>query len=59
MTNENLEEKVDDLPNFDLSPSSQQDIDTAEIHNIRYERKPRRYVDSEGYFIRDKFGQLI
>lgn len=49
------------LPEFDadVSPQNQVNREAAKARNLTFDKKSGYYRDSDGYLIRDKFGQKL
>ncbi len=49
------------LPQFDpdFSPNHMNNTQVAKAHGLRYDPSRRMYIDSEGYLVRDEFGQSL
>lgn len=59
---ENLEKKVEPKkPEFDpnLSRTNVQNKRAAKAHNLRYCRRRKMYIDSDGALVRDRYGQRL
>ncbi len=48
-------------PDFDpdFSPQHIQNRNAAEAHDLTYDSRTRQYRDSEGFPVRDKYGQKL
>ncbi|KND51363.1 MAG: hypothetical protein ABA06_03575 [Parcubacteria bacterium C7867-001] len=43
----------------DYSPNNPQNVQAAKDHDLRFDKRRQRYVDSDGFAVRDKFGQPL
>ena len=56
-----LEKKVKDVPKIDpdLSPDNPMNKEAASKLGLSYDSKTQTYKDSDGYSVRDKYGQHL